>query len=281
MKYILAVSGGVDSIALLDMAVRGSLAEISDNKDDLIVAHFDHGIRDSSQDDRIFVQKMAERYGLKFIYEQVNLGEGTSEEIARRARYDFLYRLAEENEAKIVTAHHQDDLVETILINLLRGTGWRGLAPFVGRETLRPLLGFTKSDLVAYAIKKDLHWVEDETNYNFKYFRNRVRNFASRISWDDRQSLLKIYDKQVILRKEIEGILNEIVPGELKRSWFISLPDNVAVEVLRYILNGRLTILQTHRLVYFLRQAKSGDICQPGGHLQIRLYRDKINISEL
>src|SRR5437764_343012 len=120
-KYVVAVSGGVDSVALLDM-----LARSDDLK--LVVAHFDHGIRKDSAKDRKFVEDLAKNYDLPFVYEEGHLGSGTSEAVARGARYDFLHRVKKSHGAQaIITAHHQDDVLETAIINLLRGTGRKGL----------------------------------------------------------------------------------------------------------------------------------------------------------
>src|SRR5206468_7359212 len=113
---------------------------------DLIVAHFDHGIRHDSAVDRELVQWAARRYELPFVAEQGNLGRA-SEAGARAARYAFLVRAQDKHRAKgIVTGHHQDDLVETSLLNLARGAGRHGLAPMVDGEVLRPLLGLTRTE---------------------------------------------------------------------------------------------------------------------------------------
>ena len=107
MKYIVAVSGGVDSMVLLDMMVRAGAGE-------LVVAHFDHGIRPDSHHDAAFVKKIAEQYGLPFESRREVLGETASEALARERRYAFLRHVAKKHNAQIVTAHHLDDLVETV-----------------------------------------------------------------------------------------------------------------------------------------------------------------------
>jgi tRNA(Ile)-lysidine synthetase-like protein len=100
-RYVVAVSGGVDSVALLDILRQQTGLE-------LIVAHFDHGIRKDSCQDRLLVEQLAKRYGLTFVYEEAKLGPRTSEETARRARYAFLNKVMREHQAvAIVTAHHQ------------------------------------------------------------------------------------------------------------------------------------------------------------------------------
>ena len=93
-----------------------------DNPEGLIVAHFDHGIRQNSADDYNFVEREAKKLGLKFIGTHAKLGVNCSEDKARMARYEFLRTCARNNNAKIYTAHHSDDIVESIIINILRGT---------------------------------------------------------------------------------------------------------------------------------------------------------------
>ena len=164
----MAISGGVDSVCLLHMY-----------KDDpeVFVAHFNHGTRPSSNDDEEFIKSLAEKYGKKFMVGRAELGANVSEEKARTARYDFLRKTAKENNAEIFTAHHLDDLIESISINLLRGTGWRGLVPLDADDIKRPLIekNFSKKDLLKYAAENDLSFREDPTNHEDNYLRNRLR----------------------------------------------------------------------------------------------------------
>ena len=132
-KYVLAISGGIDSVAMLDMIASnyGDIrrVKLGDAKwpDDFVVAHFDHGIRgEASHRDAMFVRDLAESYGVRCRIGRGNLPSDTSEDEARLARYVFLNEcLAEyDGESRIVTAHHSDDLLETVVMNLIRGTGW-------------------------------------------------------------------------------------------------------------------------------------------------------------
>src|SRR5579884_3654782 len=107
--YVVAVSGGVDSVVLLDLLTKNHNLKLT-------VAHFDHGKRKDSASDRHFVQKLAEKHGLSFVYAEGRLGLGASEAAARKARYKFLQQVRESAEARaVVTAHHQDDLLETAI----------------------------------------------------------------------------------------------------------------------------------------------------------------------
>src|SRR5580704_3560158 len=106
-SYVVAVSGGVDSVVLLHRLQKQPGLR-------LVVAHFDHGMREDSAEDRRFVKALAQAYGAPFVYDEGHLGSGTSEAEAREARYNFLRRVQAASDAQaIVTAHHQDDLLET------------------------------------------------------------------------------------------------------------------------------------------------------------------------
>ena len=137
-KYVVAVSGGVDSMVLLDI-----LAKQEDLN--LVIAHFDHGIRPDSAKDETLVAKVAKRHGLVFTSKKVALGSNASEALARDARYRFLKTVVKDNHAKaLITAHHQNDQIETAVFNLLRGTGRKGLGSLQSTElVLRPLISIS------------------------------------------------------------------------------------------------------------------------------------------
>jgi tRNA(Ile)-lysidine synthase len=201
--YVVAVSGGVDSVVLLDL-----LAEQPDIE--LMVAHFDHGIREDSGEDCQFVQKLANSYGLPFEYAEGKLGANSSEETARTARYEFLEEVRKKHSADaIITAHHQDDLIETAILNLLRGTGRKGLTSLSSRKVIiRPLLHSTKTEMIEYAKSNNLEWREDSTNQNMDYLRNYVRkNVVPKLSDKQRGELVLTITE---LKKTNEKIDNEI-----------------------------------------------------------------------
>lgn len=175
--YVVAVSGGVDSVALLDLLVRHAEAH-GGKKHRFVVAHFDHGIRDVSHLDRLLVHEIAGAHKLPFVYEEGALGPDASEAEARDARYAFLRKVQRHANAQgIITAHHLDDTIETAVINIMRGTGRKGLSSLKSnREVIRPLLHVPKSHLKAYAEANGLTWHEDSTNQNQDYKRNYVRH---------------------------------------------------------------------------------------------------------
>lgn len=170
--YIVAVSGGVDSIVLLDLLAT---ADRSDWQ--LRVAHFDHGIRPDSATDRRFVEQLARVHGLPFYSAEGKLGQA-SEDQARQARYQFLREVQRQCDADaVITAHHLDDRRETSIHNLLRGAGRTGSAPLLSINDLRrPLLKISKAELLEYAKHRGLPWREDSTNRDVAISRNFIRH---------------------------------------------------------------------------------------------------------
>ncbi len=171
---LVAVSGGADSMTLLDLLTRApSLADHP-----LIVAHIDHGIHPDSAVIARQVRDLAEKRGLRCVSVAFGLGPGSSETGARRARLTWLRAMAREEGARwIVLAHHADDQHETTLMRFLRGSGPAGLAGMRVREgmLLRPLLGIRRATLRRYAAARGLTWWEDPANTDLRHLRSWLR----------------------------------------------------------------------------------------------------------
>src|SRR5690242_170802 len=158
---VVAVSGGADSVALLDL-LHGLAPTLGLT---LVVAHADHGIASDSRTVGRSVRALAERYGLPFELGLLRLGPGATETAARAARYAWLREVQRRHDARyLVTAHQQDDQIETILLRLLRGSAPAGLAGIAARSRgglVRPLLPFTKRELAAHAAARGLPVYDD------------------------------------------------------------------------------------------------------------------------
>ncbi len=229
--YIIAVSGGVDSVVLLDVLSRNKNLQ-------LIVAHFEHGIRRDSNDDLEFVKNLAKKYDLTFEFAHGNLGKNASEETARNARYNFLRATKAKHGADaIILAHHQDDIIETMLINIMRGTNRRGLSSLKNtHEFLRPFLETPKSEIKTYAKEKNLQWREDSTNSDPKYLRNWLRTHVTpKLTAAQKVQLLQINADLKVLNSEVEEILQAefgTKESELEKSVVINVSYDVACEII-------------------------------------------------
>lgn len=263
MNYVIATSGGVDSMVLLDMMMKAGGHK-------LIVAHFDHGIRPDSHLDAELVREVAVQYGLPFETTREELGPEVSEATAREHRYAFLREVAKKHNATIVTAHHLDDLVETVAINLTRGTGWRGVAA-LDSDVLRPLIDTEKSALIAYAKHNGIRWREDSTNASDAYLRNRLRRRAQSLPTDAKRELRALHAQQKVLKKEIEKEVGQLIGDgpHYSRYTLIHMPAPAALECLRVITQAKLTRPQLSRVLTAIKVAQAGSTFEAGNGVQI------------
>ena len=246
--YIVAVSGGVDSVALLHMIAAAPGAP----ETTYIVAHFDHGIRADSVADLAHVVTLANNYGYIIETQRQELGPGASEAVARDARYEFLRRIKGKHNAQaIIAAHHQDDLLETMLLHVMRGTGRRGLDPMrSSQDILRPLIDHRKSDLISYANQHKLHWQEDSTNSDTKYARNALRtNVMPKLTHTGRQKLISLNIAAKVRNNETDALLKEVSKyvfdgNNIIRMRAVTMPSSVLHEVVHLwlIQNGNNNI---------------------------------------
>jgi tRNA(Ile)-lysidine synthetase-like protein len=280
--YVVAVSGGVDSMVLLDLLAKQKGLK-------LIVAHYDHGIRADSVEDRKLVQAAAKKYGLQFVYDQGHLGQYVSEAKARAARYSFLLRVQAAAAAKaIVTAHHEDDLLETSVLNLIRGTNRRGLSSLKSSPgLLRPLLHMPKQSLINYARLQKLSWREDSTNQDTRYLRNYVRHkVMPKFTLGARQELLGHSKKLHDLNHELDHLLANHLhiqahAQKLDRHWLVSLPHVVAREVVGFWLkNAGKTIDSTtlERLVRAIKTYKVGKQADVDSQHLLAIEKDYVTL---
>jgi len=175
-KFLLAVSGGVDSMVLTDLFVQSGL--------DCIVAHCNYHLRgaDSNADEQC-VRDYCMEHRLPFFVQHFPLGEQqlpvNIQNEARKLRYAWFEQLKQEQSCHlIVTAHHQDDAIETLLMNFFKGTGMAGLhgISMLNGTLFRPLIRMDKPAIYQYATERKIPWREDKSNRKDDYTRNKIRN---------------------------------------------------------------------------------------------------------
>ena len=217
-------------------------------------------MRPSADDDEKFVEAKCKEAKVRFEagHLATKPGEKVSEEKARNERYKFLRSVVKKLQKEkmepvyIVTAHHLDDITETVLINLLRGTGWRGLAP-LGSNVYRPFTAFdeitpeSRADILTYAAHNKITFRQDPTNFEDTYLRNRIREkllvMDPQDHFDLNQKIKKLYVRQREIREEVSGLIQDILKEwgyfetkSAKREWFKDLDDDVAYEILAQML---------------------------------------------
>ncbi len=269
-KILVAVSGGVDSLVLLH--VLRALAEKHRWK--ISVAHFNHQLRGrASTADEKLVRLTALKLRLEYFAGGADVkgfaaqSKVSVEMAARKLRHEFLARIAREQKIPFVAlAHHADDQVEHFFLRLLRGAGGEGLAGMKWRSPspadrslslVRPLLGFSKAELLAFARAKKIHFRDDATNFSTDFLRNRVRNELLPLLRNQYQPGLT---KAVLRLMELTGAESEFAAAAA-RHWQIPPGPafaKLAVAVQRKVLQRQLTelgVVPDFELIERLRQA--------------------------
>ncbi len=183
-KLILGVSGGPDSVFMLDVLYR---VLFKDEGIDLIVAHYNHAQRPDADEDEAFVRDLArESYGLEFVSDRLSsdLPKGLGLEAAlRRVRYGFFKDICRSYNARAVSlAHNMDDQAETVLLNLLRGSGMQGLKAMLPKSSrdgitiIRPIMRISRYQIEDYIREKSLPYRIDSSNFSMDFMRNKIRH---------------------------------------------------------------------------------------------------------
>ena len=226
-RLVLGVSGGPDSIAMLNI-----LNDIRNDKKqhmnfDIIVAHVNHMIREEAIDDQKFVENFCKKIGVTFYAKSIDVQKiannkkiGT-EEAGRNARYEFFDKLLEkENANKIAIAHNKNDKIETIIMNMLRGSGiagLKGIEPIKNNKYIRPLIECERFEIEEYCAKNGIEPRIDRTNFENLYTRNKVRNIVIPfIKEEFNPNIIQTMDRLSDLVKEEDEYLEKVVEEKYK-----------------------------------------------------------------
>ncbi|RNC89921.1 MAG: tRNA lysidine(34) synthetase TilS [Allomuricauda sp.] len=227
-KLLVACSGGLDSMVLSKLLHALNIS--------FDLAHCNFGLRGVESDkDQEFVEALAKEYESQFFHHQFEMDpkSGSIQLEARNLRYNWFDKLLNEHDYDyLLTAHHMDDGLETFLINLARGTGIEGLTGIPERngQIVRPLLPFSREQLLNYAKKENLTWREDSSNSETKYLRNKIRHKVVPTLKDLNPIFLKSFQvTQHRLRESHEWIENQIKGYQLKL--FIKDDNNFKINI--------------------------------------------------
>ncbi|CDN32957.1 tRNA(Ile)-lysidine synthetase [Mucinivorans hirudinis] len=220
-KTLLAVSGGVDSMVMLDMYIKQGMA--------IGVAHCNFRLRGAESDaEQALVERVATKNNIPIYIRRFDtsceaaLAGESIQMAARRLRYAFFEEICtEQGYDKIAIAHHSDDSTETFFINLLRGTGLRGLTGIsaVNGRVIRPLLGMSREQILEYAAENEVKYLLDSSNGSLKYLRNRLRHdiiprLADSVPDFRRtmaQNLMRLEQAQNFIDNQIAEIRDEVI----------------------------------------------------------------------
>lgn len=288
-RVLCAVSGGADSMCLLSW--------LHDNAQTLGItvaaAHFNHCLRGEESDrDEEFVKDFCRREGISFACGRGDVAAlardsgRSTEDAARAMRYDFLRSAAKKTGCnKIATAHNAEDNAETMLLNLVRGAGARGLAgiPPVRDEFIRPLLSTTRAEILSYLNDRGICYVTDSTNLDDDYTRNKLRHRVMPVLSELNPSFAagclrtaeSLRDDDACLYFIARGFAEEnYIDDSLPAEKLAALPRAVAVRVLRIVCGSGLTAVQTDAILALLKSPENKFVDVRG--MRIARDRDKL-----
>lgn len=258
-SIVSAVSGGSDSVFMLEML----LAIKSDYELNIIVCHVNHGLRGAeAQRDEDFAKKLAEKNGLIYEVEHIDMAgyakehSLTCEEAGRKLRYLFFEEIKEKYKAdKVAIAHNENDVAETIFLNIFRGTGLDGLESIPLRRDfyIRPILCFEKTEILKFLKENNIHYVDDSTNFTNDYKRNMIRNeIIPFIKKNFNENIVSSMSRLASIAKEnnlyLEDIINDkyiniVKSNTIDRESFNELNHYEKTLVLRKFLRDNLNYL--------------------------------------
>ena len=226
-RLVLGVSGGPDSIIMLNI-----LNDIRNDKNlhmefDIIVAHVNHMIREEAKDDEKFVKEFCEKIHVPFYSKSIdvkkmanNMKIGT-EEAGRNARYDFFDEILTKTDSnKIAIAHNRNDKVETMIMNMLRGSGiagLKGIEPIKNKKYIRPLIECERYEIEQYCMENNIDARIDKTNFDNIYTRNKIRNVViPYIMQEFNPNIVNTMDRLSELVKEEDEYLEKVVETKYK-----------------------------------------------------------------
>ena len=231
-KIVLAVSGGPDSICMLDILNDIKNDETIDINFEIVVAHVNHMIRKEAEEDEKYVKKYCEEKQIEFYSKSIDVQKMANnnkigiEEAGRKARYDFFDEILERTNAqKIAIAHNKNDKVETVLMHILRGSGINGLKGIEAKrgKYIRPLIECERNEIEEYCTEKNLQPRIDKTNFENEYTRNKVRNLLiPYIQKEFNPNLIKTIDRlsnlvaeeEKYMDKQVEKVYKEMLISE-------------------------------------------------------------------
>jgi tRNA(Ile)-lysidine synthase len=285
-RIVLAVSGGLDSMVLLD-SISASIPHAGTS---VLVATFDHRTGPHSGKSATTVRKTAEAFGLPVVVGTA-VERKSKEHEWRDERWRFLRATAEQFSAPVVTAHTLDDQIETVFMRILRDAGARGLAGlYAESDVVRPFLGLRRPQLETYASSRRVRHIEDPSNASRSHLRNRVRHeilpAITRVRPAFPSSLLTIARMAAGWREEMEQTVAQIdltftADGSVRVARAdLAGYDAESLRTLWPAIAARAGVIMdrrgTHRVAEFTMKGHTGGSIQLSGGIEVRMSRDHL-----
>lgn len=237
---VVATSGGPDSMCLLNL--------IKDTNKKIICAHVNHKLREESEEEAIMVKDYCTSNNITYEYYEITNYKGNTENYAREKRYEFFEKILKKYNSKyLLTAHHGDDLIETILMRIIRGNldnleGFKKLTKRNNYYIYRPLITKTKEDILNYCKTNKIKYALDKTNFEDTYTRNRIRKYVlpqlKKENKNIHENFIKLSNKiqnyKEYINKEVEKKLKEIYKNSTIDIIKLNTEENIIKEKIVY-----------------------------------------------
>lgn len=262
-KLVLGVSGGPDSISMLNVLREIAEDETIDLKFQIVVSHINHNIRKEAKEDEEFVKKYCDENNIKFFSKSIDVEKIANnskigiEEAGRKVRYEFFDEvLKETNSNKIAIAHNKNDKVETMIMNVLRGSGLlglKGIEPKRGKY-IRPLIEIEREKIEEYCEEKNLNPRIDKTNFDNTYSRNKVRNVViPYIKQEFNPNIIKTLDRLSELVKEEDTYVEKQVEKAYKEIFIEENNEEIILNLKKFnnyekVIKSRIVLYTITRL---------------------------------
>lgn len=262
-KLVLGVSGGPDSISMLNVLREIAEDETIDLKFQIVVSHINHNIRKEAKEDEEFVKKYCDENNIKFFSKSIDVEKIANnskigiEEAGRKVRYEFFDEvLKKTNSNKIAIAHNKNDKVETIIMNVLRGSGLlglKGIEPKRGKY-IRPLIETEREKIEEYCEEKNLNPRIDKTNFDNTYSRNKVRNVViPYIKQEFNPNIIKTLDRLSELVKEEDTYVEKQVEKAYKEIFIEGNNEEIILNLKKFnnyekVIKSRIVLYTITRL---------------------------------
>jgi len=307
-RVLVGVSGGPDSLALLHVLLSLEY--------DVCVAHVNHGLRETADSDEEFIKKFCDAKNIPCFVKKIQLKEllaqdeklkgMSTEEAGREARYQFFHEVAKENQChKIATAHNNNDNVETVLMNMMRGSGLSGLKGIEPQREniIRPLIEVTRKEIESYCNENHLEPRIDETNEETIYTRNKVRlelipylekNINSNIIQNITRMAEIIREEEKWISKQVEQNyrkilkeekINQFVICDLKQfnQLDIVLKRRIILKSIIKVLGNAKDIEKVHvdDIVKLCENNVGGKYLTPNKNIKVSVLRGKVKFEKI
>ena len=258
---VVGVSGGPDSMTLLNVLINLNNNNLSYK---IIVAHVNHGIRKEADEETKFVEEFCQKKNIQCFIKKENVNElakqnkiGT-EEAGRNLRYSFFEEVAIKNNAnKIATAHTANDNAETVLMNIIRGSGTsglKGIEPKRDNKFIRPLIECTRAEIEKYCEEKNLNPKEDKTNKENIYTRNKIRNQLIPALEEFNPSIISSLNRMSEIAREENEYLNKQVENAYKDMLISENINEKLIELDLKKFNNEETVIKNRLVLYTINK---------------------------